>query len=88
MKRLFKKLEEAMADAALLEMGVEVTYTPGNLKHAFKESLEEHLIEVAYAEAADYDQIHEAILREHSSGDERVHTDECKEGDNDVCFGN
>jgi len=31
----------------------------------FKESLEENLMEVAFAEAADFDDIHTAILREH-----------------------
>jgi hypothetical protein len=30
----------------------------------FKETLEEHLMEVAFAEAADYDDIHKAILQE------------------------
>ncbi len=88
MKKFFKKLEEILADAALLETGVDVASTPGNLRHAFKESLEEHLVEVAYAEAADYDQIHEAILREHSRGDQQVHPDECQYGDNDFCFVN
>jgi hypothetical protein len=80
MKKFFKKLEETLADAALLEMGVDVTYTPGGLRHAFKEA--------AYAEAADYDQIQEAILREHSRGDQQVHPDECQYGDNDFCFVN
>jgi hypothetical protein len=31
----------------------------------FRESLEENLVEVAFAEEADYDDIHEAIQREH-----------------------
>ncbi len=86
MKKLFKDLEETLADAALLEMGVDVAYTTRSLKQLNKESLEEHLVEIAFAEAADYDQIHSAIQREHLKADDQVHTDECQYGDNDMCF--
>lgn len=86
MKSFLKKIEENLADAALLEMGVSASFTPRDLKQPFKESLEEHLVEVAYAEAADYEQIHEAIRREHVRNDGPLGPDECQYGDNDVCF--
>lgn len=84
MKNILKNITDSLADAALLEMGVDVVYAPGNLRRAFRETLEEFLVEIAYAEAADYDQIHTAILREHKEN-ERGHTDVCHYGDNDVC---
>ena len=61
MKRLLKKIADVPADAALLEAGgsVSPTVTP------VRETLEDNLIEVAFAEAADYEDIHRAILREH-----------------------
>ena len=85
MKRLLNKITDTLADAALLEMGVQVA------RHAVKtggvrETLEENLIEVAFAEAADYDDIHKAILREHRSESDIVHPDECQYGDNGLCF--
>lgn len=88
MKELFRKLEEGLADAALLEMGVAVVHEPANGKRAFRESLEEHLTEIAFAEAADYDEIHEAIRREHFKDEDVVHADECQYGDNDICYVN
>lgn len=86
MKTFLKNLQETMADAALLEMGVDAAYTPRSVKHTVRESLEENLVEIAFAEAADYDQIHEAIMREHFKADDQVHADECQYGDNDICF--
>ena len=80
MKRLFKNLVETLADAALLEEGVDLT--PGRRPRPEAESLEENLVEVAFAEAADYDDIHEAILREHR---DVAHSDDCQYGDNDLC---
>ncbi len=86
MKKFFRKLEETLADAALLEMGVDTAYTPRDLKQTFKESLEEHLIEIAFAEAADYDDVHEAIRREHFKADDQVRADGCRYGDDDVRY--
>jgi hypothetical protein len=88
MKKLFRKIEEMLADAALLEEGVSVDLAPAPLKQSFAEALEEKLVEVAYAEAADYDEIHEAILREHDKDGGQVHPDDCQYGDNDLCFVN
>jgi hypothetical protein len=84
MKKLLNKLGETLADAALLEMGVAVA-APGTSGRRFTESLEENLVEIAFAEAADYDDIHKAILQDHRKN-ERVHLDECGYGDNDACF--
>ena len=84
MKRFLQNIEDALADSALLEMGVAVAL----VEHpkAVRESLEENLIEVAFAEAAEYDQIHKAILREHRRADDLVRPDDCGYGDNEVCF--
>ncbi len=84
MKRFLKNIEDALADSALLEMGVAVA--PVEKSNAFRETLEENLIEVAFAEAADYDQIHEAILREHRRADDMIRPDDCGYGDNEACF--
>jgi hypothetical protein len=84
MKRFLKNIEDALADSALLEMGVAVA--PTEQPMVVRESLEENLIEVAFAEEADYDQIHEAILREHRRADDLVRFDDCQYGDNDACF--
>ncbi|OGW39472.1 MAG: hypothetical protein A2010_12125 [Nitrospirae bacterium GWD2_57_9] len=86
MKKLFRKIEESLADAALLEMGVAVAHAPREVKQTFRESLEDRLVEIAYAEAGDYDDIRRAILRENVKADDQVHDDECQYGDNDVCF--
>jgi hypothetical protein len=86
MKRILEKITDALADAALLEMGVQGKTVAGHFPNPAHESLEENLIEVAFAEAGDYDQIHKAILREHFKADGRIHADECQYGDNDVCF--
>ena len=84
MKRFLQNIEDALADSALLEMGVAVGLV--EQPKAVRESLEENFIEVAFAEAADYDQIHEAILREHRRADDMARPDECRYGDNEVCF--
>jgi len=84
MKRFLQNIEEALADSALLEMGVAIA--PVEQAKAIRESLEENLIEVAFAEAAEYDHIHEAILREHRRADDMVHPDDCRCGDNVECF--
>jgi hypothetical protein len=86
MKKLFRKIEKMLADAALLEMGISVISSLGARKRPFSETLEEKLVEIAYAEAADYDEIHAAILREHEKDGDQVHPDDCQYGDNDLCF--
>jgi hypothetical protein len=85
MKRLLNKITDMLADAALLEMGVNAA--PSVAKAGpVRETLEENFIEVAFAEAADYDDIHKAILREHQSERDIAHPDDCQYGDNDMCF--
>jgi hypothetical protein len=84
MKKFLQNIENALADSALLEMGVAVALV--EQPKTVHETLEENLIEVAFAEAADYDQIHEAILREHRRADDLIRPDDCGYGDNDVCF--
>jgi hypothetical protein len=86
MKRLMNKITDMLADAALLEMGVNVV-APVAKAGTVRETLEENLIEIAFAEAADYDDIHKAILREHQSERDNAHPGECQYGDNDMCFG-
>jgi hypothetical protein len=41
---------------------------------------------VAFAEAADYDDIHEAILKEHQAERDIAHPDDCQYADNELCF--
>ncbi len=84
MKRLLNKITDMLADAALLETGLDVSRI--EQPKAARETLEENLIEVAFAEAGEYDQIHKAILREHRRENDMVRPDDCQYGDNDVCF--
>jgi hypothetical protein len=84
MKRFLDKITDMLADAALLEMGVAVALVEQS--KALRETLEENLIEIAFAEAGDYDQIHKAILREHLRENDMVRPDDCGYGDNEVCF--
>jgi len=86
MKKLMQTMTDLLADAALFEMGVEGTVAPKHPRNLDAETLEENLIEVAYAEAADFDDIHDAILREHRIPENSVHPDDCQYGDNDLCF--
>jgi hypothetical protein len=65
MKTLFKKLLDNLTEAAMREEGITLETPFAAVCDPFKESLEENLIEVAFAEAADYDDIHTAIMREH-----------------------
>ncbi|HXY53214.1 MAG TPA: hypothetical protein VEM40_00935 [Nitrospirota bacterium] len=85
MKRLLNRITDLLADAALLEMDVDI-YADSRKVGAVHETLEENLIEVAFAEAADYDDIHKAILREHGSERDISHPDDCQYGDNNICF--
>ena len=64
MKTLLRNLVNALTEAALLEEGIRPGSVVSSVCDPFKESLEENLMEVAFAEAADYDDIHKAILRE------------------------
>jgi hypothetical protein len=85
MKRLLNKITDMLADAALLESGVPVA-APVAKAGLVHETLEENFIEIAFAEAADYDDIHQAILREHQSERDIARPDDCQYGDNDLCF--
>lgn len=85
LRRFFQNFSLTMADAALLEIGVAPDRSAGK-PGAVRERLEENLVEAAFAEAGDYDDIHKAILREHRSERDIVRPDECQYGDNDVCF--
>ena len=85
MKRLLNKITDILTDSALLEMGVNVAAAAPDVG-TVRETLEENLIEVAFAEEDDYDDIHQAILREHRSEREIAHPDECQYRDNDICF--
>ncbi len=86
MKRMLEKINDTLADAALLEMGAEPAMGAERRPEPDTETLEELFIEVAFAEAADYEDIHEAILREHQSKRGIAHPDDCQYGDNDLCF--
>jgi hypothetical protein len=85
LKRFFQSISDTLADAALLEMGVNVA-APSSQAERVRETLEENLIESAFAEEADFDDIHKAILREHQVERDIVYPDECQYGDNDMRF--
>ena len=85
MKRLLQNLIDTLADAALLEEGVDLV-PPKRRTRPDAETLEENLIEVAFAEAADYDDIHNAILRERQSERDISPPDDCQYGASDMCF--
>jgi hypothetical protein len=65
MKRFLKKAEYLIDEAAMEEEGSTLGPTLVEACDPFEETLEEHLMEVAFAEAADYDEIHKAIMHEH-----------------------
>jgi molecular chaperone GrpE (heat shock protein) len=65
MKTLFKNVLDNLTEAAMLEEGIRLDSVVASVCDPFEETLEENLIEVAFAEAADFDDIHKAILREH-----------------------
>jgi len=65
MKTLFKNLIDTLAEAAMLEEGVRLELPTSAICDPRSGSIEENLVEVAFAEAADYDDIHQSILREH-----------------------
>jgi hypothetical protein len=88
---LFATVEERLAASALAEFGVmdsielAVRRTP---VHTFAESMEEKLVEVAFAEAADYEDIHKALVAEKRETERLIQPDECQYGDedNDLCY--
>jgi len=65
MKNLLKNQLDRLTEAAMLEEGVRLEPAAPAVCDPFEETLEENLMEVAFAEAADYEDIHNAILREH-----------------------
>ena len=86
LKTAFNRISDSLSDAALLEMGGFLGLSPTALRRSFSEAFEENMVEVAFAEAADYDDIHEALLKEHREPGDIIHPDECQYGDNDLCF--
>jgi hypothetical protein len=86
---LFAKVEERLAASALAELGITdsielaVRRTP---VHTFAESMEVKFVEVAFAEAADYEDIHKALVAEKRKTQRLVQPDECQYGDNDLCY--
>lgn len=66
MKTLLKNLLDRLTDAAMLEEGIrpDSVIAPA-VCDPLHETIEENLVEVAFAEAADYNDIHQAILHEH-----------------------
>jgi hypothetical protein len=49
----------------MLEEGIRPESVIASVCDPLKETIEENLVEIAFAEAADYDDIHNAIVREH-----------------------
>ena len=86
MKKFMQNMTERLADAALFEMGVDVAGTANPRYDRDSETLEENFIEVAFAEAAEYDDIHEDLLREHRVERDIDRPDDCQYGDHDICF--
>ncbi len=85
MKRFLQSIEDALADAALYEEGVDaaaLTRKPRPMTETF----EELFMEIAFAEAGDFDDIRAAILKEHESRQDAARPDDCQYGDNDLCF--
>ncbi len=88
-RSLFEGAEELLAASALAEMGVTdslelaVRRTP---MHTLAQSMEEKLVEVAFAEAADYEDIHKALAAEKRETEGLVRPDDCQYGDNDLCY--
>ena len=65
MTTLFKRTEDLMAKAAMAEEGTNLGEVKAEACDPYQESLEEILMEVAFAEAADFEDIHSAIVNEH-----------------------
>ncbi len=82
MKRFVQNVTDTLAEAALLEMGID-TSALNRCAGLYVRTLEESLIEVAFAEAADYDEIHGAIYLQ---GRDIVHFDDCLNGVKHQCY--
>jgi hypothetical protein len=86
---LFERVEERLAASAFAEfgvtdsLGVAVGRTP---VHTFAERMEENLVEVAFAEAADYEDIHKALVAEKRETERLAQPDECRYSDKDLCY--
>ena len=65
MKMTIKNVHYLIEEAAMKEEGSTLGPAPVEACDPFKETLEENLMEVAFAEADDYDDIHKAIMHEH-----------------------
>ncbi len=86
MKNVLQNLSDTLVAAALRETGVAQSTAAGRRHEPASEILEEIFIEAAFAEAADYDDIREAILREHRPERNIAHPGGCQYGDDDLCF--
>lgn len=84
MKNLFTIIRDGLAEASLLEFGV---YPADSASRGAKvwEAIEENLVEIAFAEAADYDQIHDAIVREKKKPDTTGRAGDCLRDDHGLC---
>ncbi len=86
---LFERMEERLAASALAEFGVTDSLELAVRRttvHTFADSMEEKLVEVAFAEAADYDDIHKALAAEKREAERLIKPDDCQYGDNDLCY--
>ncbi len=97
MKRLLNKISGRLADAALLEMGVDVVTTEGMVAAEPKEGVLAAVFRTATDSMADAAMLEEGIdifsncreaekVSKRRSEQETVHPDECKYGDGDLCF--
>jgi len=98
MKRLLNNITETLADAALLEMGVDVTTTEERAAAESKEGVLARFFRSATDTLADAAMLEEGIdifsnyrkaeaeLKEHRSDRDSVPPDECRHGDNEMCF--
>jgi len=86
---LFERAEERLTAAALAEFGVTDSLELAVRRkpvRTFAENMEEKLIEVAFAEAADYEDIHNALAAEQREAERLIKPDDCQYGDNDLCY--
>lgn len=85
MKTFFKKIADALTESTLAEMSIdtEQKLKTGAPEHSFAEAMEERLVEAAYAEAADYEDIKRSL---EAKKRETARPDECQFGDNDLCY--
>lgn len=84
MKNLFNTSQKALADAALLELGVLPADSESRGAKA-RETIENNLVEIAFAEAADYEQIHKALSRERMQAEITGRVGDCLRDDHGLC---